>query len=63
MDNEGNIFKVPIENLRSPLKSSIPNNARYQRLLEKIQKEGQLFPIYVNPGNKGVPVSEIKLTP
>lgn len=63
IDNAGNTFKVPIENLRSPMKSSIPNDIRYRNLFDLIQKQGQKFPIYVQPGNRGVPVSEIQLIP
>lgn len=63
IDNAGNTFKVPIKNLRSPMKSSISNDIRYKNVFNSIQSQGQNFPIYVQPGNRGIPVSEIKLTP
>lgn len=45
------------------MKSSISNDIRYKNVFNSIQSQGQNFPIYVQPGNRGIPVSEIKLTP
>lgn len=56
----GKMFEMPIENLRSNLKTSIPYDFRYKQLYKTIKYEGQKYPIYVHPGNKGIPVHKIK---
>ncbi|WP_430827194.1 hypothetical protein [Chryseobacterium indologenes] len=59
----GQITKVAIEDLYSPMKSSIPHDARYENLYKSIQSNGQTSPIYIQPGARGIPASQIKLTP
>jgi RHS repeat-associated protein len=60
-DNTGAVFEAPIEGLYSPMKSSIPNDTRYQQLLNSIKEKGQTSPIYVQPGSRGVPIGQVKL--
>ncbi|KFF03860.1 hypothetical protein IX38_10655 [Chryseobacterium luteum] len=65
-DNAGKVFQVPLENLRSPLKSSIDvstplNQIRYDRIYESMKAGNKLPPIYVNPGNKGITIPNIVL--
>ena len=61
--HSGEIFEVPIKNLRSFFKTSLSKDDRYEVLYNRIKKEGQISPIYVSPGNRGIPVSKIKLEP
>ncbi|MDO4728761.1 MAG: RHS repeat-associated core domain-containing protein [Bacteroidota bacterium] len=60
-DNSGRIFEVPVKNLRSNFKRTLPYDKRYQQLFKTIKYEGQKFPIYVSPGNKGIPINKVKL--
>lgn len=57
----GQIFKASIDDLYSPMKSSISNDIRYQNLYKSIQSNGQTSPIYIQPGNRGVQARQILL--
>ena len=63
MDNSGKTFEVPIKNLRSPYKkfidiSTMENLQRFNNVYE-LTKIKELLPIYVNKGNRGIPINEI----
>lgn len=62
-DHTGKVFKVRIKDLRSPMKSQIDISSpakldRYKRAADYVRK-GQNYPIYVNPGNRGIPIRKI----
>jgi hypothetical protein len=64
IDNTGMVFKVSIKNLRSPFKSSIDistplNQIRYDRIYNGLKAKDKIPPIYVNPGTRGVKITDI----
>lgn len=64
-NNAGDIFNVPINNLRSPLKDQIDISSplkleRFKNVYNGFKAGDDLPPIYVNPGSKGVTVKDIK---
>jgi len=60
--NSGEIITIQIKNLRSFLKTSLPNDLRFKKVLDSFMSGAkQEAPIYVNPGGRGVPVSEINV--
>ena len=65
MDHTGKTFQVQIENLRSPLKKSIDISTtlklnRYEKIFNGFKSGDKIPPIYVNPGNRGVKIIDIK---
>ncbi len=65
MDYTGKTFQVEIDNLRSPFKNSIDISTplklnRYEKIFNGFKSGDKIPPIYVNPGNRGVKIIDIK---
>ncbi len=64
-DHTGKTFDVPIENLRSPMKSEIDVSnpdlkLRYQNIYDATKAGEITTPIYVQPGDRGIKIRNIR---
>ena len=62
--SDGTEIDVPIEDLRSPMKSEIDisnpaNYNRFNNLYNDMLINGQKTPIYISPGNRGIKIIDV----
>ena len=64
-NSEGKEITVRVKDLKSPHKTEIDvstpdNQQRFQTVYDGIKKNDEMPPIYVAPGNRGVPIKDVK---